>query len=155
MHEEPLFSWEAPEYSHRVKSADWYWAVSIIALAATVTSVLLGNVLFALVIVLATFSLLLYAGRKPSLMTIEVSEYGIRVGKYLYPYSEIGSFWIALYAKGAHLLFKPKKLIAPLVSISVPEEMHLEELRDFLLTKNKEEEIHEPLFQHLMEYLGF
>lgn len=155
MHGEPLFSWETPEYSHTVKSADWYWAVGIIALAGAVTSVALGNVLFAIVIILGTISLLLYAGRKPAMILVEVTELGIRVGKYVYPYSEIGSFWMAFYAKGTHLLFKPKKLIAPLVVLRISEEIDLEALREFLLTKNKEEELHEPIFHHVMEYLGF
>lgn len=149
------FAWETFEYSHTPKKADWFWAVGIISLGCVVTAFIFGNALFGLVILISSFTLIMYAARAPSLMNVVVNEMGIQVGKYIYPYSEIASFWIAFYAKETKLLIRSKKTLAPLVSLSIPHEIHVEELRDFLNDRIKEEELHEPIFQHLLEYLGF
>ncbi|MFM2357771.1 MAG: hypothetical protein RJA61_508 [Candidatus Parcubacteria bacterium] len=152
---ESFFSWKTPEYVYRVKTADWYWSVAIISIASSVTAFLLGNTLFALVLIVGIFTLLLYSARSPQIIDVEVLNTGIRAGKYVYPYHEMEAFWIALYHNHERLLLKSKKRFAPLVSVLIPEEVHLEELRDFLTQKMQEVELKEPLIQHLLEYIGF
>lgn len=149
------FVWDTYEYSHTKKSADWFWSVGIISIGIVVTSIILGNTLFGLVILIGSVTLMMYAGRTPAIVEVVVNDVGIQIGKYIYPYGGLESFWFYLHEKETRLLLRSKKTLAPLISIIIPHEVHLEELRDFLKERIKEEELHEPLFQHLLEYLGF
>ncbi len=155
MNEEVFFSWTTPEYIYQKKTTDWYWSVILIAGAGAMSSFLLGNVLFALVILIGVFALLMYSARTPSIIDVEVLSFGIRAGKYIYPFHEMEGFWIALYHSHERLLLKSKKRFAPLISILIPEDVPLEELQAFLRERVKEEELQEPLIQHLFEYFGF
>ncbi|KKW40533.1 MAG: hypothetical protein UY91_C0041G0006 [Parcubacteria group bacterium GW2011_GWB1_55_9] len=47
MAQDVLLEWKGREYDHNPKSADWYWALGIIAVAATVAAILFGNYLLA------------------------------------------------------------------------------------------------------------
>lgn len=153
--EQQNFVWDTYEYSHTKKSADWFWAVGIISVGIVATTIILGNTLFALVILIGSVTLMMYAGRTPAVVQVVVNDVGIQVGKYLYPYSGLASFWFYLHQKETRLLLRSKKTFIPLISIIIPHEIHLEELRDFLKERMKEEELHEPIFQHLLEYIGF
>ena len=43
-----IFEWEGTEYRFEDKSADWYWALGIIATAIAIAAVLFNNILLAL-----------------------------------------------------------------------------------------------------------
>src|SRR3989338_6162006 len=62
-----LLEWEGREYDHNPKSTDWYWALGIIAVAGTVASVLFGNYLLALLIIIAAVALAFHAAKRPPL----------------------------------------------------------------------------------------
>lgn len=147
-------TWQAPEYYHREKSADWYWAVGIISLSAAATAIILGNALFGLLVIIGTFSLLLYASRKPSIVDIEINENGIKVGKIYYPYRNLESFWVEENHSYPKILLKPKKFFVAHTVIHIEDEDPTE-IRDFLREHLTEEEQSEPLVHMIMEYLGF
>ncbi|MFZ3043564.1 MAG: hypothetical protein WA058_00430, partial [Minisyncoccia bacterium] len=56
-----IVEWEGREYDHGSKSADWYWALGIVAIASAIASVLFGNYLLAVLIVIAAATLALHA----------------------------------------------------------------------------------------------
>lgn len=150
------FRFQAPEYYHRHKAADWYWAVGIIAVSAAVTAVILNNVLLAVLIVLGAFSLSMYAAREPRTHDIEINDRGIIIGKFLFSYTTLKSFWIEHHTQ-PRLLVKTSRAVMPhlVVPLEFLDESEHEELRQFLLTKLVEEEQHEPLLEQLMQYVGF
>lgn len=153
MNEEKI-QWKAYEYSHREKSSDWFWAVGIIAFSAAAVAVILNNVIFAIFIILGTFTLSMYAARKPSLIHIELNDKGIIVDKYIYPYQNIEKFWVAERQFGNVIIIKSIKKVLPYTTISA-EQVAPEKIREYLSRHIKEEEIAEPLAQMVMEYLGF
>src|SRR3989338_6011647 len=59
-------SWDAYEYEYKHKGRDWFWGVGIITTALAVSSVVLGNITFAGVIVASAIVLTLYGGRAAS-----------------------------------------------------------------------------------------
>ncbi len=146
--------WEAREYYHREKGADWFWAVGIISVSAAATAVILGNVLLGVLIILAAFSLLIYAAKKPSVMEVEINEAGVRVGKIFYPYENLESFWVEETHAYPKILLRSKKLFVGHIVIATEEESP-EEIRNFLREHLPEQEQSEPLIQMTMEYLGF
>lgn len=147
--------WVTREYPHTPKEADWYTAVIIIAGALTVAAIILNNVIFGFLIIVATFALLLFSARTPEPVEVVLTINGVRIGDYFYPYENLESFNIWKYDDPPRLLLKSKKKLAPLISIEI-EEVDSDEVGDYLaLFLEEDEELHEPLFQKIFERLGF
>jgi hypothetical protein len=89
-----LLEWEGREYDHNPKSADWYWALGIIAVAGTIAVVLFGNYLLALLVIIAAAALALHAAKEPPLHRFRLVEQGIMIGDELHPFERMISFSI-------------------------------------------------------------
>lgn len=147
--------WSAPEYEHKKRTADWYWAVGIIAVAIAVASVILGNPLFGLLILLALFALTLYSYRPPETVDIEASEIGVRANKNFFPHQNTESFWIEETGRQKKLFLKSKKLVMPLIALPIAPDINTAELRTLLLGKLTEEPLRESFLEQVLERLGF
>ncbi len=149
-------AWEAAEHEFRERTADWFWTLGIITVSGALTSLILGNFIFSVVILLSGFALFLFGTRKPSVHRFELSERGIRIGVKLYPYLTLRSFWVE--DQHAHLkpklLIKSKKPFVPHLVIPLGDFDPLR-VREHLLQHLEEEEQREPLAHHLFEWLGF
>lgn len=152
---ENKISWQALEYKQKEKTVDWYWAVGIISLAIVVISIFTHNIFFAVLVILSTGILLSFSINKPKNITITIDQKGISVNKEMYPFINLESFWVeSVHAEDEKILLKSKKLMMPLITIPLEEHHHLD-VREFLLQYLKEEEMHEPLSNKIMEKLGF
>lgn len=87
-----LLEWEGKEYDHNPKSADWYWALGIIAVAGAIASILFGNYLIALLIIIAAGTLALHAAKHPVEHRFRLVEEGLMVGDDLHPFERMVSF---------------------------------------------------------------
>ena len=150
---EPII-WETPEYVYRERSTDWYWAVGIIAISISITSILFNNILFAIFIALSFFTLMLYTKRTPHTLQIKIDDRGIQVGRVKYPYSSLESFWVEDRFGDDKIIMKSKKLTMPYIVITI-EDTEVDEVRNRLKKFLTEEEHTEPLARRIMEYLGF
>lgn len=149
------FSWHTHEYVHREKTQDWFWVLGIVATGAAVTSIIFGNILFAIVIVIGAFVLALFAARKPNIVSVEVTEKGVRIEKTRYPFKTLKSFWIDEdHHDGPRLILVSEKLIMPYIVVPVDHD-EIEALRAFLETKLKSEPFEESPFQVILDRLGF
>lgn len=150
--EEPLM-WKALEYEERRRSPDWFWSVGAIGIAGAVASFVFGNVLFGILILVGTIALVVQAIRKPRLTDFEVNNRGVRVGKTLYLYDTLEAFWVT-EEENPKLLLRSTKFLMPLITVPVLD-VSSADLRNYLLEHIEETEMHEPLSQKIMEYLGF
>ena len=147
--------WRALEYKRKEKTTDWYWAVILIALAIVVTSFIIHDALFGILIMISTGILLTSTMIAPKLIDISINQKGVTVGKEMYPFATLDAFWVeSVEGEDQKILFRSKKLIMPLIVIPLEEHHHLD-VRDFLLRYLPEEEMHEPISQKIMERLGF
>ena len=89
-----IATWEGREYDHSPKSADWYWALGIIAVAGGVASILFGNYLLAALIVIAAVALALHAAKEPPVHRFRLVEQGIVIGEELHPFERMISFTV-------------------------------------------------------------
>ncbi len=87
-----ILEWEGREYDHNPKSADWYWALGIVAVAAVVAAVLFGNYLLAVLVIVAAAALALHAAKLPPLHQFRLVEQGIVIGEELHPFERMISF---------------------------------------------------------------
>lgn len=152
--EKNRFEWDALEFLPRRRGRDWHIAVGIITISISLTALLMGNTLFAIVIVLGVSVYFLYISREPRHIRVALSERGVEVGEVFYPFSVLQSFSVSAHTERPKLIFRPESrwssyLIAPVEGVAV------EELHEFLLDFLPEEEHLESLGTRIMEYLGF
>ena len=152
---EPRITWRIEEYSHREKGPDWFWALGVIAIAGAAIAVIYHDTLFGIFIVLAAVILGAYAARKPDVIEIAVSEAGVRIRDYFYPYEKLKSFGIDESELGNHLILESTRAIAPIISISLPLTIDADALAALLRTKLPEKEHREQASHKIMEHLGF
>ncbi len=155
--------WSTFEYHYHEKSADWFWAVGIIAISIAATSLILGNILFAIFIVVAAFALCIVATKKPHLMECRITDRGVILNNMMYPYETIESFWVEDHTHLAELhnihhtpkmFIKSKRFFMPYIIVPI-DSFPPETVRDVLFNFLPEEEHMEPLSQKIMERLGF
>ena len=130
---EEKINWQSLEHFHTEKGVEWYWAVGIIAGGSAVAAILLSNFVFAVLIVIAAFSLMMFASQPPKIVDVEINGRGVMFGEYFYPYNSLDSFWIDLEHVAPKVIIKSKKLLMHLVSVHLSEESDPEEIRDFLI----------------------
>jgi len=127
----PIFEWQAAEYEFQEKSADWYWALGIIATAAVIAAVLFGNVLLALVIVAAAIAIALQAAKRSKVHRFAITEQGLEIGMRLYPYDTMLHFSVLEYPDHdvpPALSIKTRSLLSPHLLVPIvdvdPDEVY-------------------------------
>ncbi len=148
-------AWKALEYKRTEKTADWYWAVGIIALSTVITAFILKDGLFAILIVIGVSTLMAFSLKKPEWVDITIDRRGFSVGSEQYPFATLSEFWVDISTPNDHkIIIKSKKGLMPLIIIPIEEHEHLD-VREFLLKHLPEKELHEPAAHKIMERLGF
>ncbi len=151
---EGKISWKTIEYLHTEKTTDWYWIVGIITITIALISIILNNVIFAILIIISSFTLSLFASRKPEIITVEVNNKGLTIGQHYHPFTELDSFWIETRDAYPRILFKTKRVFMPFLVVFIEDVEH-EKIKEILEQYLPEEEHSEPLMEKLLLYLGF
>ena len=146
--------WVAHEYAYKEKGRDWYWAIGIIGASIAVTAILFGNFTFGVLVIVAIFTLCLFAARRPFRIEVVLDGHGIHAGEKLYPYEEVESFFVEDQTPQHTLIIKMKRVTVPFVSILI-ENTDPQEIKNFLAQILPEVEHTEPILQKIMEYFGF
>lgn len=156
---ESMISWKAYEYIHEPKSADWYWALAVIGLAIAGASVIFGNYIFGVLVIVGVISLAVHAHHhEPKLVSFMLNEKGVKIDHTFYPYKTLESFDIETHETEigtfAKIFIKSRKTLMPLIVIPIAE-VHPEDVREYLLIFLEEGEHIESAGHRLLEWLGF
>lgn len=95
-----LLSWEAPEYFHHQRTNDWYWWTGLVAFVIFGIAVWQGSFLFAILVLISWFTVVLYAIRPPQIVVFTLTDKGVLIKNphseetKMYPWAELKSFWI-------------------------------------------------------------
>ena len=129
----------------------------IIAGAVALTSIIFGNIIFAILIAVGAFVLCLFAARKPQAIVVEIHDKGVRIERTLYPYKSLKGFAIdTAHHDGPRLVLRSDRPVLPFITIPAPaDENELEVLRTVLLPHLAEEEFEEGAFHLFFERLWF
>jgi hypothetical protein len=152
--EDSSLKWQAPEYHHYQRSADWFWAVGIIVVCVVVLAFIFDNALFGILILLSAAVLIFYTLRVPHDVEYEINERGIAINGDLHPYLTIEAFWLETRMGEPKIILKSKKTIMPYIVIPVHEDS-ADEIATILREFLEEKELTEPASHKIMEYLGF
>ena len=146
--------WSAPEYEEKERTRDWFWALGVIIVTASLTSVIFGNYFFAVLVILGGVLLGFFAIRKPEIISYEINNRGLKIKTRLYPYENIQSFWVAL-EKTPMLFIKSERMFMPIISMPI-DGATANDIRAIMLAQNiPEEEMREHVSEKIMEVLGF
>ncbi len=155
MAEGPALRWSAYEHEHIERGADWFWALGIVAISVAVTAIILHDVLFGVLVLVAAVTLGLLARTPPDLASFEISERGIRVNGILHRWDHIISFWVEdeHHTDRPLLLVDTTKWMSPNLIIPIEDiDPHL--IRTFLKEHTKEMPMKEPVAHKILEFLG-
>src|SRR5438105_2678498 len=113
-----LIEWETVEYDHTPKDQRWFVIGGIVAAIFFFYAIFTANYFFALFVLLATFVVFLYARRAPQPLICSVTSHGIYLGRSLYEFDHLHSFWIFYHADGIkHLSLHSKRAMIPFVRV--------------------------------------
>lgn len=145
----------APEYEFHEKTAEWYWALGIITAALVLAAVVLRNFLFAVLAVLAGFSVGLYGARRPRIILHEINSGGVSLGNKNLNYENISHFWVNYNPPlKKELILESKKTFSP-HTVMLLGNADPEQIRRYLLQYLKEKKIEESLVAVIARVLKF
>lgn len=149
----PTLRWSAYEHEHIERSADWFWALGIIAASIALVSILFHNLFFAVIVVIAAAVLGMIANIPPDLTEFELSDKGVRTGDTLHRFEEIISFWVEEDREHPLLLIDTTKIMAPNLIIPI---QHIDPrmVRAFLQERATEVRMKEPFSHKVLEFFG-
>ena len=147
--------WDAHVYEHKQRSSDWFWAVGIVVASVAIASIILGNIIFAILIIVASFALSLFINRPPETIHNIIDENGVTRSNIRYPYDTLHSFWIDEEHSHKKILLRSKKTFMPLIIVPLGEGSDAENLHEVLVARLEEKYYSLPFVEKLLEYLGF
>ena len=150
-------SWQAYEHEHYEKSKDWYWSLGILITTGSILSIIFGNYIFGVLLIVMGVTLAVVGARHPNLVDFELNKLGVKIGNKLFPYATLEYFWVQDNEgkdRYSQLLIKSRKAVMPLIIIPI-DGVESEDVRDYLLYNLLEKELEEPLSQLILENLGF
>lgn len=150
----PILEWQALEYDPTEKSSDWFWVVGTIGTISIILAILFKNFLFAIILLLGTFIVMMYGARKPELITFSISTKGIRAKNDLYPFKNLIGFAIKSGEGPDKLLIHSNRLFLPHIILPI-EDIDPELIRERLSIMLPEETFEESFVDTLIERLGF
>lgn len=148
--------WSAPEYTHKERSNDWFWAIGLVTLIACGIAIWLHNYVFSIFLFISGVTLIMFTLRHPQDVTYIIETDGLTMGKDLHTWKSIKSFNIKKndsddYAK---LMIETSKYFLPIYTIPLPKDM-IDSTKETLLKVIPRSEIDESKSMVFMEKLGF
>jgi len=149
-------SWSAPEYSHEEKGNDWFWSIGVITIVAFGIALWFHSYIFAIFLLLAGASLILFTLRHPSEVTYIIETKGLTMGRDFYEWSKIKSFNFKKIDDQNYdkLLIETTKYFLPVYTIPIHKGKEDQVKKNLILLIPKSE-IQESPSMAFAEKLGF
>ena len=153
---EETVQWTASEFVAHQKSLGWYLILAASALAAAGLIYLLtrGDLITALVVIVAAIFFGYVAGRKPRTLAYEINSGGITIGHRFYGYENFKSFWVEHQGAFGSVSFMPLKRFMPLLTIYYAAEQE-DQILGVLGNHLPLEEAHRDMFDQFIDRIRF
>jgi hypothetical protein len=147
-----LLHWRAPEYEKYEKSRQWYLYVSLVLLAVIAYAVYTDSPVMAITFILIGVVGYIFINRAPQVIDFAVTQEGIIIGREIYDFENIKSFWIFYEPHDIKVVsLHIKNKLMPYIHIPIHEENPIEIRR--LLLKYIPEEKQDPSLMDILERL--
>ena len=111
-------SWSASEFVSYQKGASWYVGIlTVVMIVAAIIVLITSDFISAGVTILVGILFLVFASRKPRVLTYAISSSGIQVGEKQYSFSELRSFAVIDEGSLRSIMLLPTQRFKPAVSI--------------------------------------
>lgn len=115
-------SWESPEEIKPHRGAIWYTAFGLISIGLTATAVFIGNISFAVLMVVIIIAVIIIHVLPPRIINYSISPKGVYTGDRLHDYSEFRSFGIQQREGLFSVVLMPVKRFSLSTSLYFPED---------------------------------
>ncbi len=153
-----LLSWRAREYEVQPKSAEWYWALGILAAAGVIAALIFNNILLAIIIAVGAFVFAIAVSRPLPEVECKITPRGILVGHDFYPFSDLEAYWIHLHdprdALASTLLLRHRSVTQPLIAIPLADSLDPRKVDAILREVLPAQEMYPPIMHRLLEWMG-
>ncbi len=116
-----IIAWEVPEYHKHDRGRWWYIIFAVICMGLIIQAIFTGNFLFAVILVIAGFVIIINDARHPAPVSVRITTEGVMVGRKFYDYDEMKHF--AIVYKPAEdlkrLYFEFKTVTKPRLSVAL------------------------------------
>jgi len=131
-HGEVLFSWTFTEFPDHQRDISWFIGAGIIAFIFLIFSIVSGNLLFAILVIIFPLVMLL-VHRHVEDIEFKITEDGIMVKNHFYSYKDLKNFFIIyLPPEVKTLYFEPGNVFKPRIPIPLQDQNPIE-IRETLL----------------------
>ena len=113
--------WNMAEFQKPKRTTSWYFVMIAIAGFLIIYSIFTANFLFALIVIIAVFILLLKIFEQPRKLKIQIADSGIIIGNQYIRYEQINSFWLIYDPPIVKKLFFSLKTLMPDISIDLDD----------------------------------
>lgn len=149
--EHNTLSWEAKEFSYSSKKTDWYWSVGLVSALVAMFALYFGNLLFAVLAVIAGAAIMLEGARTPARIRYSLTKQGVRAGSRFFPFDAIANY--AIDDRLNHLVLTTRAPLAPQVDIPL-DSTNPESVRALLKGKIPETEPRDSVGDILARRIG-
>lgn len=146
-------TWKAPEFEYHEKGKLWFIIGGSIVVLLVLYALLSKNILFLLIIAFAVFSVLSYSFKKPRILRFVITSRGIKIGKTMYNFEYLKSFWI-FESPIEELSLRSKKSFMPYIYIPL-ENQDVNEVSEILEQYLPKREQERPLIDNFIRMLKF
>lgn len=147
--------WSAPEYTHKERTNDWFWALGLITIVGSIVAFWFKNNIFGIFILLSGGCFAMFTIRQPHDANYKIETKGLTMGRDFYTWKSIKSFNIK---KNDHedfpkLLIETSKYFLPIYTIPLSTELE-NQIKESLLKILPRSEIDESRAMIFVEKLG-
>jgi hypothetical protein len=93
-HGRVLASWEFAEFIKQDRGLAWYIGAGLVGAMLIIYSLVTANYLFALIVIITVFIILINSLKEPIKMNFSITEDGLLLEKRFYSFRDIKRFWI-------------------------------------------------------------
>lgn len=147
--------WEALEFIKYSKTPEWFLAGGLFFGTLFLFALFVKNFIFALIVILAAFSIYIWTQKDPKTVRFAINSKGIKIQNSFYGFDNLKSFWIFNEPPDVkYISLESKKVLMPKIIIPLGDR-DPEEIRKFLLRFLSEEEQEESLIDVLARYAKY
>lgn len=147
-------AWTVITHVHKDRTTDWYWGLGVIAVAGAALSVWLGNILFALIILVGAGSIGALLARGPREHGVRIDNRGIAIDGTLYPFKSLKSFWVDRHPDAPRLYLMTQGIMTPHIMLPLESVAQADQIHSVLKRVVDEKEQQPHFGEHLAELFG-
>jgi len=150
-----ILDWQAREYDYHPQKSLTLFLFGILLCLGAIVTLLFKNFLFALLLAISGGLVIYRSHRGPRELNSYISSRGVKIGRRLYQFEDLESFWIVYDPPSSkELILKSKKALMPIIRAPLGEVNPLQ-IREVLLRFLKEERHEDSLVDVISKSLGF